>query len=110
MAPRLDLLDRIRERVDAETWGLLVDFEWGSAREVVTGIEIGLELGFDHGQMSVLMEAQAGDVSGPAATALLARLADLLGHTEAGYHEVLLALIAALRATVVVGCDDRADG
>ena len=67
----------------------------------MTGIEIGLELGFDHGRMSALMEAQAEDVLGPEATALVARLADLLGDTEAGHHEMLLALLAALRATVM---------
>jgi len=44
---------------------------------------------------------QAQDVSGPAATALVARLADLLGDTEAGHRDVLLALFAALRATVM---------
>lgn len=101
VAPKLDLLDKIRERVDDETWGLIVDFEWGSAREVVTGIEIGLKLGFDHGKMSALMEAQAEDVSGPGATALVAKLADLLGDTEAGHHNVLLALLAAFRTTVL---------
>lgn len=28
VAPTLGLLDQIRERVDDETWGLIVDFEW----------------------------------------------------------------------------------
>ncbi|MEM9462405.1 MAG: hypothetical protein AAGF11_50115 [Myxococcota bacterium] len=110
VAPRLNLLDRIRERVDDKTWGLIVDFEWGSAREVVTGIEIGLELGFDHGRMSALVEAQAEDMSGLAATALVARLADLLGDTEAELHDVLLALLAALRATVISAQRRRAEG
>lgn len=96
----LATVDKIRERVDDETWGLIVDFEWGSAREVVTGIEIGLELGYDHGRMSALVEAQAEDVPGKAATALVARLADL-GDTEVGNYNVLLALIATLRATVM---------
>jgi hypothetical protein len=67
-----------------------VDFEWHSSREVVTGIEIGLELGFDHGRTSALIEAQAEDVSGNAATALVVRLADLLGDTEAGHFDVVL--------------------
>jgi hypothetical protein len=43
VAPMLEILDKVRERVDDETWGLIVDFEWHSSREVVTGIEIGLE-------------------------------------------------------------------
>ncbi|MEN8184844.1 MAG: hypothetical protein ABFS46_20170 [Myxococcota bacterium] len=97
------MLDKIRERVDNETWGLIVDFEWRSSREVVTGIEIGLELGFDHGRMSALMEVETEDVPGKAATALVARLADLLGDTEAGHHDVLLALVTALRAVAAQG-------
>jgi hypothetical protein len=108
VAPMLDLLDQIRERVDDETWGLIVDFEWHSSREVVTGIEIGLELGFDHGRMSALIEAE--DVSGNAATVLIARLADLLGDTEAGHFDVLLALLAALRATVIAARSEQAHG
>ncbi|MEM9455825.1 MAG: hypothetical protein AAGF11_16715 [Myxococcota bacterium] len=68
---------------------------------VGSGIEIGLELGFDHGRMSAIVETEAKDASGPAATALVARLADLLGDTDAGHQDVLLALLAALRATVI---------
>ena len=59
--------------------------------------------------MSALVETQTEDVSGPAATALVARLADLLGDTEAGHHDVLLALLAALRVTVMVAHGERAD-
>jgi hypothetical protein len=51
--------------------------------------------------MSALVESQAEDVLGPAATVLVARLADLLGDTEAGHHDVLLALLTAFRATVL---------
>jgi hypothetical protein len=40
--------------------------------------------------MSALVEAQAEDVSGKAAAALVARLADLLGDTEAGHFDVML--------------------
>lgn len=108
VAPMLDLLDQIRERVDDETWGLIVDFEWCSSREVVTGIEIGLELGFDHGRMSALVEAE--DVSRNAAMVLVARLADLLGDTEAGHFDVMLALVAAFRATVIAARREQADG
>lgn len=108
VAPMLGLLDQIRERVDDETWGLIVDFEWRSSREVVTGIEIGLELGFDHGRTSALVEAE--EVSGKPATILVARLADLLGDTEAGHFDVLLALLAALRATVMAVRCEEADG
>jgi len=49
-------------------------------------------------------------VSGPAATALVARLADLLGDIEAGHHDVLLALVAALRATVMMSRGESGDG
>lgn len=62
--------------------GLIVDFEWRSSREVVTGIAIGLVLGFDHGRTSALIEAE--DLSERAATLLMARLPDFIRDTEAG--------------------------
>jgi len=40
VAPMLRLLDQIHERVDDETWQLILDFEWRSSREVVTGVEV----------------------------------------------------------------------
>jgi hypothetical protein len=113
VAPMLDLLDQIRERVNDETWGLIVDRGLRLAfrrarREVVSGIEIGLELGVDHGRASALVEAE--EVSGNAATILVARLAGLLGDTEARHFDVLLALVAALRATVMAVRSEQADG
>src|SRR5690606_33226440 len=81
VAPMLALLEQIRERVDDKTWGLIVDFEGRSSREVVTSIEIGLELGFDHGRTSALIEAE--DVSGtqPRSWSRGSRTVDLLGDT-----------------------------
>lgn len=58
VAPMLRLLDQIHERVDDETWQLILDFEWRSSREVVTGVEVGLKLGYDHGRAAALLEAQ----------------------------------------------------
>lgn len=103
VAPMLRLLDQIRERVDDETWGLIVDFEWRSAREVMAGIEVGLELGYENGRATALVEAQSASIPGNAAQALRERLADLLGDTEAEYSDVVLALLATLQG-------DRADG
>lgn len=96
----LRLLDQIRERVDDQTWRLILDFEWRSSHEVVAGVEVGLELGYDHGRAAALVEAQA--VPGDAARVLTERLADLIGDAEAEYHDVLLALVMALRAAVVM--------
>lgn len=53
---------------------------------------------------------EAEDVSGNAATILVARLADLPGDTETGHFDVLLALVAALRSTVVTARRERVDG
>lgn len=66
--PMLRLLDQIRERVDDQTWRLILDFEWRSSHEVVAGVEVGLELGYDHGRAAALVEAQA--VPGEAARGL----------------------------------------
>lgn len=58
--------------------------------------------------MSALVEAD--DVSGNAATVLVTRLADLLGDTGAGHFDVMLALVAAFRATVIEGRGRQGDG
>lgn len=104
VAPMLRLLDQIHERVDDETWQLILDFEWRSSREVVTGVEVGLKLGYDHGRAAALLEAQR--VPGSAARDLEGRLADLLGDTDAEYLDVLLALLGTLKATVVMARGD----
>lgn len=70
----------------------------------MAGIELGLELGFVHGRMSALVEAE--DVSEPAVTAFVARLADLLEDSEAGHFDVLFSLLAALRVTVMAARTD----
>jgi hypothetical protein len=57
--------------------------------------------------MSALVEAE--DVSGNAATVVVARLADLLGDTEAAHFDVLFALVAPLRATVMAARGDQVD-
>jgi hypothetical protein len=70
--------------------------------------------GLSHNESSRLAKSmallEAEDVSGNAATALVARLADLLGDTEAGHFDVLLALITALRATVTMARGGQTDG
>lgn len=100
VAPMLRLLEQIRERVDDETWGLILDFEWRSANEIMAGVEIGLELGYDHGRASAIVATEC--VPGDAGNVLMGRLADLLGDTEAEYPDMLLALLATLKATVIM--------
>ncbi|MCX4239407.1 hypothetical protein [Paraliomyxa miuraensis] len=102
----LRLLDQIRERVDDETWGLILDFERRSSGEIMAGIEVGLELGYANGRATALVEAQ--HAPGHAAKMLQGRLADLLGDTEAEHFDVLLALLATLQATVVMARGGRA--
>ena len=99
VAPMNRLLDQIRERVDNETWRLLVDFEWRSSCEIVAGVEVGLELGYNHGRVAALVEAEP--VPGDAARILAGKLADVLGDTKAGPFDVLLTLVSSLRATVM---------
>lgn len=98
VAPMADLLHRIQERVDDTTWGLVLDFEMRFASEVMAGVEVGLELGYEHGRATALLDAER--IPGSAAKALTGRLADLLGDTEADYLDVVLALLATLEATV----------
>ena len=100
LAPMHRLLDQIRERVDDETWGLILDFEWRSCREIMAGVEVGLDLGYSHGRTAALMDAEY--VPEDAAGVLAGRLADLLGDTEAGPLDVLLTLLSSLRATVLM--------
>ncbi|MEM9454553.1 MAG: hypothetical protein AAGF11_10265 [Myxococcota bacterium] len=105
IAPMLRLLEQIRGRVDEDTWRLVRDFEWRSSNEIMTGVEIGLELGYDHGRVTTLMAAES--VPDGEGNVLLRRLGDLLGDTEAEYSEILFALIATLKAAVIMaGGDD----
>lgn len=108
VASMLHLLDQIHERVDDQTWQLILDFEWRTSHEIVNGVEVGLKLGYDHGRTSALMQAQLGE--GNAAKVLTERLADLLGDTDADYPEILMALIATLRATVMMARGEHDDG
>src|SRR5690606_24301186 len=98
VAPMSELLDQIQQRVDDETWRLVLDLELRFSSEVMAGVEVGMELGYEHGRAAVLLDAER--VPGSAARTLTGRLADLLGDTEAGYLDVVLALLATLEATV----------
>lgn len=106
VAAALALLERIRERVDDQTWQLILDFEHHTSHEVVSGVEVGFELGYDHGRTTALLQAQPGQ--GDAGKVLTERLADLLGDTDADYSDILLALVATLEATVRMGLDHEA--
>lgn len=103
IAPVLRLLDQIRERVDDQTWKLVLDFEWHASQEVLGAVEVGLELGYDHGRTAVLLQAQPGQ--GDGAKVLTDRLADLLGDADAEYPDIILALVATLQATVRMAHD-----
>ena len=106
VAAALALLERIRERVDDQTWQLILDFEHHTSHEVVSGVEVGFELGYDHGRTTALLQAQPGQ--GDAGKVLTERLADLLGDTDADYSDILLALVATLEATVRMALDHEA--
>ncbi|MCX4239759.1 hypothetical protein [Paraliomyxa miuraensis] len=99
LTPMRGVLDQIRERVDDETWRLVLDFEWRSLSEIMAGVEVGLDLGYSHGRAAALVDAEhiPGDVAG----VLAGRLTDLLGDTQAGPFDVLLTLLSSLRATVL---------
>ena len=107
VAQTLRLLDQIQERVDDQTWKLILDFEWRTSHELVRAVEVGLELGYDHGRTAALLHAQPGQ--GDAAKLLTERLADLIGDTDADHPDILLALLATLQATVTMarGEQDR---
>ncbi|MEX1363060.1 MAG: hypothetical protein AB1Z98_08035 [Nannocystaceae bacterium] len=94
------LLDQIRERVDEQTWSLILDLELRAGLEVSRGAQIGLELGYERGRAAALVKAEG--MPGHGASALDSRLADLLADTSSDYPDVMLALLAALRATVTM--------
>lgn len=100
VAPMARLLDQLQERVDGETWALILDLELRAGLEVMAGAQIGLELGYERGRAAALVEAQ--HVPNDATTALKERLVDLLGDTSIGYHDMMAALLAALHATVTM--------
>lgn len=104
VSPLPHLLDRIHERVDDETWRLVLDFEWRSWQGIVAGVEVGLGLGYDHGRAAAFIEAQRAPTH--AAMTLTGRFVDLLGDTDADPHDVLLALVDALRTAVMMGRRD----
>ncbi|MCX4247515.1 hypothetical protein [Paraliomyxa miuraensis] len=92
--------------MDDQTWQLILDFEHHTSHEVVSGVEVGFELGYDHGRTTALLQAQPGQ--GDVAKVLTERLADLLGDTDADYSDILLALVATLEATVRMALDHEA--
>jgi hypothetical protein len=108
VAPTLRLLDQIHERVDDQTWQLVLDFERHACHEVLSGVETGLELGYHHGKAAALLQAQ--QAHGGKAKGLAERFADLLGDTDAGYEEILVALVTTLQVAVMMGCGVRHQG
>ena len=46
--PMTNLLDQLHGRVDEQTWALILDLEMRAGLEVMTGVKIGLELGYGH--------------------------------------------------------------
>ena len=54
VAPLTNLLDQIRERVDEQTWDLVLDVELRAGLEVMAGVQIGLELGYERGRAAVV--------------------------------------------------------
>jgi hypothetical protein len=105
VAPALRLLDQIHERVDDQTWQLVLDFERHACHEVLSGVGTGLELGYHHGKAAALLQAQQGP--GGKAKGLAERFADLLGDTDAGYEEILMALVTTLQVAVMMGCGEH---
>lgn len=105
VAPMLRALDQIRERVDDETWRLVLDFEGRCINEIMAGVEVGLELGYDHGRATALVDTNRG--SGSAASVLTERFIDVVGDADAEYLDVLLALLTTIRATVMMAHGKR---
>lgn len=85
--------------MDDETWRLLLDFEWRSYQEVMAAVEVGLELGYNHGRAAALVATSP--IPGNAASVFAERLADFLGDTDAGPLDALLTVLTSLRANVM---------
>lgn len=100
VAPMANLLDQLRERVDDQAWTLILDLEMRAGLEVMTGVQIGLELGYERGRAAALVETQREPDD--ATQGLRGRLVELLGDTSIEYPDVMLALLAALQATVTM--------
>lgn len=100
VAPMASLLDQLQERVNDETWALILDLELRAGLEVMAGVQVGLELGYERGRAAALVEAQ--HVPNDATNALKEKLVDLLGDTSIGYLDMMAALLAALQATVTM--------
>lgn len=105
VAPMTNLLDQLRERVDDEAWTLILDLELRAGLEVMTGVQIGLELGYERGRAAALVEIQR--VPGDATNALRRRLVELIGDTSIDYPDVMLALLDALQVTVTMARGDK---
>lgn len=108
VAPMAELLEQIRERVDRKTWKLVLELERRAGLELTAGVEIGLELGYERGRTAALVEDQRG--SGTATGALRRKLADLLADTSSEYPDVMLALLAALQATLAMARGEQPEG
>lgn len=98
VAPLSSLLDQVRERVDDETWRLILEIEQRAGQEVMAGTQIGLEMGYERGRAMALMEAQG--VPGTATSGPAGKLADLLADPTVDYPDAILSLLAALQAMV----------
>ena len=94
--------------MDEQAWPLLLDLELRAGLEVSAGVQIGLEIGYERGRAAALVEAQQRP-RGPAST-LKKRLADLLADTAIDYADVMVALLAALQATVAMARGEQPDG
>lgn len=106
--PMDEILGRIRERVDGETWKLVLELERRAGLEATTGVEVGLELGYERGRTAALVEARRRP--GSATGVLRRRLADLLADSSVDYPDVMLALLGALEATVAMARGEQAEG
>lgn len=100
VAPLAKLLDQIRERVDDETWSLVLEIELRAGQEVMAGTQIGLEVGYERGRATALLESQG--VPGTETSGLLGRLADQLADPTVDYPDLVLSLIAALKAAAAM--------
>lgn len=107
VAPMESLLDQIRERVDAQAWPLILQLEMRAGLEVMAGVQIGLELGYERGRAAALVESQR--VPSGAADVLSGRLVDLLADTSIDYPDVMLALLTALQTTVTLARGEQPD-
>lgn len=100
VAPMANLLDQLQERVDDQAWALILDLELRAGLEIMAGVQIGLEQGYERGRAAALVETQR--VPDDAANVLRGKLVEFLEDTSIDYPDVMLALLAALQATVTM--------